>query len=266
MKRHIYNIIKIVLLVAVIVVAVVANVSHKNTVVKDMEVIVHYADNDTLVTADELHSAILEQYHGITTLSVKEVNLAKVRDIACQNPFVEKATVFLPVNAKILVKVEQRTPMVRVYTPNNQFYLDTKGRYMPISKIGNQRVIIANGNIKKDFTGKTADIDIEKMTSENPKAENYDIVKVYRLAKYIFSNPKAQSLFDQIYINSDGDLEIIPKLGGHTVVIGGTDRLEEKFENLFALYSKGLSKVGWDKYSAINLKYKDQIICTKIKQ
>ena len=38
---------------------------------------------------------------------------------------------------------------------------------------------------------------------------------------------------------------------------------EKKLENLKLFYEKAIPKVGWEKYSIINLKYKNQIVCTK---
>jgi cell division protein FtsQ len=46
-------------------------------------------------------------------------------------------------------------------------------------------------------------------------------------------------------------------------VFGTGDDIEIKFEKLMLFYKEGLSRVGWDKYSTINLKYKNQIVCTK---
>jgi cell division protein FtsQ len=38
--------------------------------------------------------------------------------------------------------------------------------------------------------------------------------------------------------------------------------LDVKLENLKLFYQKALPKVGWERYSSINLKYKNQIVCT----
>lgn len=264
MKSRYSNILKVLMVIAIVVVIVVANVSHKNANIRSVSIKVDYLDNDTLVTAEQLHDAVMMKYRDINMHTVGEVDLDGIREVVRKNPFVDEADISLSVSADVLVHVRQRSPLVRVYTQNAQFYLDKKGRYMPVSEINNQRVIVANGHfIKKDFACKPADLDIEALTASNPKAEKYDIVRIYRLAKYIDSHKKAKALFDQIYLNSDGDLEIVPKLGNHVVLIGNNDNLDEKFENLYALYEKGFSKTGWDKYSLVNLKFSDQIICTK---
>jgi len=39
--------------------------------------------------------------------------------------------------------------------------------------------------------------------------------------------------------------------------------VEDKLTRLKLFYQKALPKVGWEKYSSINVKYRKQIICTK---
>jgi cell division protein FtsQ len=59
------------------------------------------------------------------------------------------------------------------------------------------------------------------------------------------------------------DIILIPKVGNHSIVFGSALFIEEKFNNLKTVYSKGLNTIGWDKYSRINLKYKGQIVAEK---
>jgi cell division protein FtsQ len=53
---------------------------------------------------------------------------------------------------------------------------------------------------------------------------------------------------------------LIPRVGKHSIVIGSPENLAEKMENLRIFYIKALKNLGWDKYSVINLKYKNQIV------
>jgi cell division protein FtsQ len=47
-------------------------------------------------------------------------------------------------------------------------------------------------------------------------------------------------------------------------VFGEAKDFEEKFEKLKTFYTEGLNKTdGWNKYSTINIKYKNQVVCTK---
>ncbi len=41
------------------------------------------------------------------------------------------------------------------------------------------------------------------------------------------------------------------------------DDYETKLQNLKLFYDQAIPIVGWEKYSVISLKYKNQIVCTK---
>jgi cell division protein FtsQ len=52
-------------------------------------------------------------------------------------------------------------------------------------------------------------------------------------------------------------------IGPSTVVVGSIDNLDEKFRKLWIMYKKALPYGGWDKYSKIDLQYKNQVVCTR---
>ena len=84
MKRRYLKILRMLLLIAVVVVVIVANVSHRNSVIKDVVVVVDYVGNDTLVSANQLKAEIMNKHRDITTQSVGETNLEDInadRDI-----------------------------------------------------------------------------------------------------------------------------------------------------------------------------------------
>ena len=67
-----------------------------------------------------------------------------------------------------------------------------------------------------------------------------------------------------MYVEADGQMEVIPKIGGQTIRFGMVDEnLPEKFDRLKIFYNEGLRKVGWDKYKTIDLRYKDQVVCER---
>ena len=51
--------------------------------------------------------------------------------------------------------------------------------------------------------------------------------------------------------------------GDHLVYLGKLENFEDKLARLKEFYKKGLNRVGWNKYSRINLEFNNQIICTK---
>jgi cell division protein FtsQ len=66
-----------------------------------------------------------------------------------------------------------------------------------------------------------------------------------------------------MYVNTDSEIELIPRVGDHTILIGNTNNLEEKMQNLFVFYTQAMKKAGWNEYEMINLKYRGQVVCSK---
>ena len=88
--------------------------------------------------------------------------------------------------------------------------------------------------------------------------------ELYAMANYINADKFWKSQIQQIYINDEKDMELVPLVGNHKIIFGDTANMDVKFKKLMTFYTQGLSYTGWwNKYSSINLKYKNQIVCTK---
>ena len=68
---------------------------------------------------------------------------------------------------------------------------------------------------------------------------------------------------EQIYINSEREFELIPRIGNQLIIFGDIDNYEYKFGKLKSFYLKTLPYVGWNTYNEINIQYSNQIICKK---
>ena len=68
----------------------------------------------------------------------------------------------------------------------------------------------------------------------------------------------------QINVTNEKELELYLAVGNHKIIFGDAIDIEEKFKKLKIFYTDGLNKTdGWNKYSVINVKYKNQVVCTK---
>jgi cell division protein FtsQ len=67
----------------------------------------------------------------------------------------------------------------------------------------------------------------------------------------------------QIYVDDKHEIELIPRVGSHRILLGDADSLETKFSNLLAFYKQAIPKVGWDAYKVINIKYANQVVGVK---
>ncbi|MBF0956984.1 MAG: cell division protein, partial [Alloprevotella tannerae] len=83
------------------------------------------------------------------------------------------------------------------------------------------------------------------------------------LGIFLRDNELWDKQIEQINVSEDHKLTLIPRLGDQVILFGSPDNIAQKFNNLRAFYEKVMPKVGWNKYSRINLENTNQIVCTK---
>jgi len=169
--------------------------------------------------------------------------------------------VYKTVNGELKVDVKQRKPIARIF-PNDQksYYLGETGQLIPKSHKYAARLLVVNGNLEEPFDKRY----LYNYATLNDTLKNKTLLDdIYKLTKYIDKSEFWKAQIEQVYVNKVSDFELIPKVGNHKIVFGGIENLEAKFEKLLIFYEKGLSKTGWNEYSEINLKYKNQVVCKK---
>lgn len=180
--------------------------------------------------------------------------------IVNKNPAVRMTSAFTTVDGKMIVEVEQRRPILKVINNRmKQYYIDETGRIVPMLGQYAAYTLIANGRIEEPFDIKPMNIFPDNRDSILRPNIIYDL---YHVAKYIDENDFWKVQIEQLYVNSRRDIEMVPRVGAHTIILGKSNDLDKKFKKLKALY-RAFNEIGWNQYKTINLKYKDQIICTK---
>ena len=194
-------------------------------------------------------------------LRMSAINVTELEKKINNNPAIKSAEVYKTINGNLIVDVKQRRPIVRVFSGNSTYYIDEFGNLMPVSEKYTSRLLVVNGFLnephEKRYRFNYANID------DTLKAKTL-LDDIYEFSKFIDESPFWKAQIEQVYVNKDLEFELIPKVGNHKIVFGGVENLKGKFEKLMIFYKKGLSKVGWNEYSTINLKYKNQVVCTKM--
>ena len=178
---------------------------------------------------------------------LKEIDFAEIEANLETNPFIENAEIYSNIKGDINVEIKQKEPIIRVV--NNEgvsYYLDRYGEKIPLSPKFTARVAVASGNIGK------VNSEDETRTKE-----------LFKLAAFIHQDEFWKAQFEQIYVTENGEFELIPKLGNHVIRLGDIEDMEEKFKKLMIFYKEVLKNVDADRYKEVNLKFQDQIVCTK---
>ncbi|MBE9466945.1 MAG: hypothetical protein IMY72_01335 [Bacteroidetes bacterium] len=239
-------------------------VSEKEAQIPCSSVVVAIIDNsqNLFIEEDDVISMIYDKGGKVLGYPIDSINLANLEDLINNNPSIKKSEVYRTINGILKIDIEQRTPIVRIINFNNEsYYIDEQGALMPLSNNYTARVLVANGDINEPYK-RNYSTDIIS-TSKNDELNRHCILcDIYNIAKFINDDEFWKSQIEQIYIRNN-EYELIPRVGSQTILFGGVENLNEKFVKLKALYKKGFSQLGWNKYKTINLKYNNQIICTK---
>jgi cell division protein FtsQ len=214
------------------------------------------------VDKSDIEQIISNKFGNVTEKTLSSINISLLESLIDNNPFVLNAEVFSTIDGKLVVEVKQRNPVVRIINASDEkFYIDEQRVFMPTSDKYSAPVPIVNGNIfNKEAEQKIGSGVVEKAdTAYYPSI----VEKVFRMADFIRKSDFWNAQVEQIYVNANGEIEIIPRVGNHLIIFGDINDMEEKFDKLFLFYKEGLSKTGWNQYKTINLTFKGQIVCTK---
>lgn len=176
-------------------------------------------------------------------LSYKNINLHNMEKKIAEIPFVNGAQCYKSPGGLLCVDINQRKPILRIKTPTQDLYLDSEGGLMNISTAFSAYVPV--------------------LLSEKTLSKKYLKTDIYEFANYVYNDNFLNPLVEQIYIDINGKVEMVPRIGSQIVVLGSTDGYQKKMARLKKLYESGFSKVGWNKYKKIDLTYDNQAVCTR---
>ena len=242
-----------------------ANYKQVNAVCKNVLVTVNEGEGHDFVDGNDILQ-LVNSKGKLIGKSFANINKTLLEKIVTSNPFVERVEVYSTLDGNLHIDAWQRDPIVRVYNmQNEQYFIDKNGAFMPVSEKYTPSVIVANGFIFNTYSEmKIAPPPILKNSNNIDSLTIPRMInQVYKVASFVANDTFWSANTQQIFVNELQEIELVPRVGDHRILIGDTTDLKSKFDRLFLFYQKGLSNTGWNKYSLINLKFKDQVVCTK---
>ncbi|MCS6905338.1 MAG: hypothetical protein RML72_06225 [Bacteroidia bacterium] len=200
------------------------------------------------ISEKELRNVIgLEQY--VQEIRVKDVYLNEVEKRLYQLKYLKKATAFFNRNGEINVKIKLRTPLARIMNSrkSTSFYIDAEAHVIPARETFRARVPLVMGAFQVPM-GSTI--------------EDSTLLSIIPFLKYIQQDSLWRVQIAEIYINPKQEITLCTAVGNTKIIFGKVEFYKEKLYYLYCFYQKVLKKVGWNYYSSINVRYKNQIIAT----
>jgi cell division protein FtsQ len=168
------------------------------------------------------------------------INLSSLEKQVLAHPMVENATMYFTIDGHLKSSVKQRTPIGRINTGLESYYVDRQGEIMPLSNNYSARVPIVTG-----FSEKESSTDL------------------YKLLTFIRQDSFLKKQLTGIHKSAENDFVLMTRIGNHQIILGKIENLEVKFKNLKAFYNHTMTNKKIENYKTINLKYNNQVVCTK---
>lgn len=216
------------------------------------------------ITVRDIEDFFHETDMNIIGAPVQSINTKELERKLNKYASVKNSEVYVTLNGDICVEIDQRNPILRVINKKGQsYYIDQEGTIMPLSSQYSSHVLIANGNIVEHYeVNRTRELYCDQLAEEQWE-KNHLMCDLYVLSKFIYENKFWKAQIEQVYVNNEQEFELIPRVGAHIITFGTIENYQKKFRNLRAFYLQGLNNVGWNKYEKINIKFDNQVICTK---
>lgn len=223
------------------------SIESKNILCTGIE-IVFDSDEPINVDKDKLIRIVKNTDNKILKKTLDEINSEEIEDEIEKVPAILTADVYkLMVNEKgaykgvLVVNVKHREPVMRVITSSGSYYLDKYGVRIPVSSSYATNVLVASGSV----------------------SENFAVEKLLPFVLYVNDNDFWNAQIQQIFVEEDGDVLLIPLVGGHVIELGEMENFPEKLNVMRAFYKQVLAKNNWDKYERVSLKYNNQVVAKR---
>jgi cell division protein FtsQ len=164
------------------------------------------------------------------------------------NPFVENCSISKKLNGELAVFVQIARPVVRVLSPKESFYLDKKGKKIPLSKKYTPHCLVLSlDNAYFDFKTKESD------------------KKLLALLNFITSSESLSTQITQIDKKGE-NLSMYLLFSNAEIIFGDLNDWESKLKKLEIVYRHILPRKGWNTYKKITLRYHQQVVCEYAKR
>ena len=207
---------------------------------------------DFLIKSEDVMEIIERSFgHEIVGEPLGDIDMERMERILEDTPFVLSADAFVDAEEVVHLEIKQREPIVRIMDRDGlQYYLDQTGVLMKRSDHFTARVLVATGNIRP----------------YDPKflnAEENNLKDVFELTERILKDEFLESLVGQIHVGKENEIQMVPIVGDQRIILGSIEELDDKIFRLKTFYQEAMSRMGWNKYKTINLKFKNQVVCKK---
>ncbi len=225
---------------------------HQARTCQDLVLKIQNANEFPLINEATIEQILADNNFRIRGQNIQDIPIDQIETKITSLSHVKSSKVFSNIEGDLEVSLIQKTPIARVFNQNgDSFYLDEYGKRMNLSSLYSARLLSITSDQVLSFN------------SNGENQENIEIENLVDLIQFVNNDSFWKSQIVRIHIDKNKEIELTPRIGNHKILIGKASDLRTKFEKLWAFYQSCSESGSWTAYKTLNLKYKDQIVCTK---
>ena len=197
-------------------------------------------DNSLFIKQESVNKLLIENKTQVSAIEKVTLDLNKLEKSIAQNPMIEKSEVYVSIDGILTAKVEQKTPIARVFDASSSYYIDYHGRKMPLSEEFTARVPVVSG-------------------ITTPKS----LQQIVPVLQYIFKDPFLKKNIIGVELVPVSGLRMLNRNYDYEIEFGKPMRIDSKFTCYKAYFQKAVLDNSLTKYKRINLKFTQQVVCIK---
>ncbi len=201
------------------------------------------AGENSFLTHELVNKLLIQNEEPVKNQTKSVLDLHQLEKTVLENAYIEEATVFLTPEGILKTKVTQREPIARIITDSEKYYLDRYGAEIPLSDNFSARVPVVFGI----------------------RAES-DISEISQFVTMIFDDEFLKREITAIESLPSNEYNLIVRSGNHKIHFGKFADVAKKIKKIKAFYNKAYADNSIKEYKKINVKYRNQVVCTKYNQ
>jgi cell division protein FtsQ len=199
-----------------------------------------FAETQAFITKEEVNNLLKQNLGTLTSVKKVQLDLSKVEKSIAKNPMVGKAEVYATVDGKLVAEISQKKPVARIFNGAKSYYLDYEGNEMPLSQNETARVPLLTGNL--------TEVDAKRLT---------------KLLDYIYDDNFLKKNITGLEVYPKGNIVMAARGYDFEIMFGSPINIDRKFDNYKAFLQDAIKDTLTEKYKTINLKFTQQVVCTK---
>ncbi len=257
MKKTIYRILLGIMatlaLSAAVTFYVLGRQHHSSLECKGLNVTIKDSVENRFVSKEDVERIIKSDFGQVGEKLAGSLDLTEIEKLVTSKSAVLRCEAYITPDGMLNLDISQRTPAVRFQTASNGWYADSDGYIFPLQRSYTSMVPVVDGDFpikpERGYKGKIED-EAGKKWLEN----------IINLVEYMEKSGWIDRI-TQIHVERGGEITLVPVSGDERFRFGQPEKFPEKFGKMEKYYRMILPRDR--KYTVVDLRYRDQIICSK---